>query len=101
MMHGDDSNLNNPAPFNHLNLSARSTVAEDVFSAVLGNEFHYMQRIRVLTNHYTKKYSMFLYKKIFMRRIQAHYKELRKKIMALLFKLLKMCQITKHVSLMN
>ena len=55
LMHGDVSNLKNAVSFHHPNLSAPPTVVEDKFSAVLGDGFHCMQRIRVPTNYYCKK----------------------------------------------
>ena len=55
LMHGNVSNLKNTVSFHHPNLSTPPTVVEDKFSAVLGDGFHYMQRIRVPTNHCYKK----------------------------------------------
>ena len=42
MMHSNDSNLKNSVPSHHPNLSVPPTITEDLFSSVLGDEFHYL-----------------------------------------------------------
>ena len=55
LMHGNVMDIKNAVPFNHPKLSPPPSSIADKFSSVLGDGFHFMDRIKVPTNHCHKK----------------------------------------------